>query len=76
MKIINCISLGEMCEAVLDGEPVFIIRAQDALAMDVVSTYLKLASERNAKNTGRVSYQLTRIHDWQEAHPKRIKVPD
>jgi len=28
MKKIDCLSLGTMCEVLLDGEPVFILRAQ------------------------------------------------
>lgn len=65
-----------MCEHMLDGEPVFLIRAQDKVAIEAVNAYLSFAFDVKANNLGRVRDLRDRIRDWQEANPKRVKVPD
>lgn len=76
MKIVNCISLGEMCEAALDGEPVFIIRAKDKLAIEAVEHYLSLAVDNGCVNTGRSRSVLYNMNVWREKHPNKVKLPD
>jgi hypothetical protein len=60
----------------LDGEPVFLLRAQDSIAGDIVAHYLTLARAREARNTNRTSDQLDRIIKWQKNNPKKVKLPD
>lgn len=76
MKIVNVLVLGEMCEAALDGEPVFIIRAKDKLSYEIVQHYLTLAIANGCTNTGRSTKCLQKIKDWQEANPNKVKLPD
>lgn len=76
MKIINCQTLGEMCEFMLDGEPVFLIRAQDQFAAEIVADYHVKSSTRGGKNTSRVKQQLDKIHAWQQANSHKVKLPD
>lgn len=77
MKVINCLTLGEVCETLLDGEPVFIIRAKDKLANDVIAHYYTLAfHEDAATNVGRVASAMQRFKVWQEANPNKMKFPD
>lgn len=76
MKIINAASLTELCEYMLDGEPVFIIRAQDKLAVEAVKQYIELSQREGGKNLGRCAEHLNRMAEWRSAHPYRIKLPD
>lgn len=76
MKIINSQTLGDMCEYMLDGEPVFLIRAQDKVALKVIDSYLIFAFDEKATNLGRVRDMKSRIRKWQEDNPNRVKVPD
>jgi len=76
MKIINCQTLGHMCEVMLDGEPVFLIRGQDKLAPEVIAYYLELAKKEEARNTGRVTDVLKAVNVWQDKFPKKVKLPD
>jgi hypothetical protein len=61
-----------------DDEPVFVIRAADALACPLLSAYYNLCGENGAaaEHTASVEAEYTRFADWQEAHPDRVKVPD
>ena len=52
MKVLNCMTLGEMCEAALDGEPVFIIRAQDKAAAAAVYAYIEASKNGRRKEFG------------------------
>jgi hypothetical protein len=76
MKIINCQTLGELCEFMLDGEPVFLIRAQDSIAITAVNEYLKFSQRDGGRNTMRTETQLERMREWQKANPKKVKLPD
>lgn len=76
MKIINCQTLGELCEFMLDGEPVFIIRAQDASALEGLEGYFKATEKNRGKNLGRTRDQMGRIKKWQLLNPARVKVAD
>lgn len=76
MKIINCQTLGEMCEFLLDGEPVFVIRAQDKAAPEAVKAYVRISSKIGGRNIIRSSEFVDRIIEWQKNNPKKVKVPD
>jgi hypothetical protein len=61
-----------------EDEPIFILRAQDALAADSIFDYKKRVEANNVpsefvRGVGQV------IHDfdmWQRENPKRVKLPD
>lgn len=76
MKVINCQTLGEVCEHMLDGEPVFLIRAQDSLSVKAIQDYLDTARRHGAKNTGRSTEKLERFVKWQKENPNKVKLPD
>lgn len=76
MKVVNCVTLGEACEALLDGEPVFVIRCQDVLAVEMVETYLRRAKEVGATNTNRIDKVLAKMNDWRAENKGKVKVPD
>jgi len=76
MRKLDCTLLSEMGTYLLEGEPVFVLRAQDRLAMDVLHEYLKLGQAMGAKNMGRVRAVHTRFAQWRDANPGRMKVPD
>lgn len=76
MKVINVHSLTTMCEAILDGEPVFIIRAQDYLSVEIVQNYLNKAIEHEAKNLTRVRDVIAAMIEWRKVNPKKVKIPD
>lgn len=76
MKVINCQTLGDMCTFMLDEEPVFLIRAQDKCAREVISNYLAVTRSVGGRNSLRVEQQLDRITKWQQEHPLKVKLPD
>jgi hypothetical protein len=59
-------------------EPVFIIRAQDACAVDAVLRYRGAAEDKGASEEllYAVEEAAGAISEWQEAHPDQVKVPD
>ena len=72
----NVHHLTEVCEALLDGEPVFIIRAQDEAAPVAIDAYITASRNVGGTNTSRSNAQLQRVMDWRREHKDRIKVPD
>lgn len=76
MKVINCQTLGEICECMLDGEPVFVLRAQDQVALSTLEEYYHRAFDAHAKNLTRVRHAKERFREWQEKNPQKVKVPD
>lgn len=59
-----------------DGEPFFLLRAQDALSLGVLA-YYKLAAEATAApNAQSVGAMLVRFAEWQRAHDELVKLPD
>jgi len=76
MKIINCQTLSELCEFLLDGEPCFVFRAQDKVSVPGLEAYAALIHNAQAKNQIRTHEDIKRFVDWQSANPKRVKVPD
>lgn len=59
-------------------EPVFVIRAADAMACPLLSAYYSLCCNNSADLTHvkTVEAEYNRFADWQEAHPERVKLPD
>lgn len=57
-----------------EGEPVFVIRAQDALACPAVSAYYHLCVGKGA-GAVHLSGVEAACADWQEANPGRVKEP-
>lgn len=76
MKVINCRTLGELCEHMLDGEPVFIFRAQDQCSVKALHEYLRIIQEDGGKNTIRTEEDIQRFIAWRDTHPSRVKLPD
>ena len=72
----NVHMLTKLCEYLLDGEPVFIIRAQDAAACPGVDGYIRASRVAGGKNLIRSEEHLARIDTWQRDNPKRIKAAD
>lgn len=62
-----------------DDEPVFVLRASDALAVDTLSAYLRLA----LRHTGMDGDHITAVthtrnvfERWQAANEDQVKTPD
>jgi hypothetical protein len=76
MKMIDCRSLSQICEFMLDGEPCFLIRAQDIVSIPALEHYYQLAFDADGKNLSRVREVKNRFREWQEQNPSRVKKPD
>jgi hypothetical protein len=76
MKTINCKSLSDVCELLLDGEPVFIIRAQDAAAVTGIKANIEESKRTGAQNIIRAEAQLARIIAWQKKNGKKVRAAD
>lgn len=76
MKVLNCQALGAMCEAALDGEPVFVIRAQDKASVDAIKAYVRLSHDMGGRNIIRSSEAVNRFQKWQDENPNRVKSAD
>jgi hypothetical protein len=76
MKVINCQTLGDLCEFMLDGEPVFLIRAHDIAAEPAIKQYIEESTTLGGRNIGRSIDQLTRIRKWQKENPHKVRVAD
>ena len=73
---VNIHVLTKLCEYLLDGEPVFIIRAQDAAAVFSVDRYIEESDKEGGINLGRAREHRERIDKWQKANPTRVKPAD
>lgn len=61
----------------LDDMPVFVIKAQDALAAPVISYYASLCESRGLRDQEiEVLDALEEVVVWQRANPERVKLPD
>jgi hypothetical protein len=60
------------------SEPVFLIRAQDALACPAISAYYQLCVKKGAaqEHLSGVEQAYNAFADWQEAHADQVKTPD
>lgn len=72
----NIHQLSKLCEFLLDGEPVFIIRAQDMAATAAVENYIDRSREMGGRNLSRSQTHLKKIEQWRKENPKRLKPAD
>jgi hypothetical protein len=58
-------------------EPVVVFRARDVLLPDVLSFYLYECNERGSskKHLDIIRETEKRVHDWQQANPYEVRVP-
>lgn len=58
--------------------PVFTLLAKDALAIETVEFWLKLAVESGVNQTkiSKVQEHLEWLIEWRQAHPERMHIPD
>lgn len=73
---VDVVFLDRLCEFLLNGEPVFIFRAQDGLLMEILQEYLERAMRSRASNTSRIRSAMAKISKWQHENLDRVKVPD
>jgi len=76
MKIINCQTLGEVCSSLLDGEPVFVLRAQDKISVEILEYYRNITAASGGANVGRTQSSINAFLKWQNENPGRVKLPD
>jgi hypothetical protein len=59
-------------------QPVLTLLGQDALAIETVEHWLKLARERgvNANKIAKVEEHLYAMMEYAQQHPERVKIPD
>jgi hypothetical protein len=76
MKVLNCLLLGDICEFLLEGEPVFVIRAQDKAAPGALTGYIAESVRLGGANITRATDAQKRIIEWQRLHPKKVKLAD
>ncbi len=57
-----------------DDEPVFVLRAQDALALPALEAYVSLAGDH--QHAYAVEQRIASFVEFAEAHPERMKLPD
>lgn len=73
MRTLNCAVLGDMCEFLLEGEPVFVIRAQDKSSVKAVSDYIAASRQFGGTNLIRAEAHLARIVEWQTKNPDKVR---
>lgn len=62
-----------------DDEPVFVLRASDALAADAISAYLKMALRHpgmDGDHITAVTHTRNVFERWQAEHEDQVKTPD
>lgn len=61
----------------IGDEPVFAIRAQDGLALDIIAAYAEACrAHRLDRQAGQVDLAYAEVANWQAANPLRVKLPD
>jgi hypothetical protein len=60
-----------------DDEPVFLLRAQDSTMCPTLSAYHSACTRAGSpqQHLDAIERAYTRVADWQEAHPDRVKTP-
>jgi hypothetical protein len=76
VKIVDCRTLSQICELMLDGEPCFLIRAQDTVSVKSLMAYIQYGESVGANNLTRAREVLHRFEDWQKSNPHRVKKAD
>lgn len=71
-----------------EGEPLFIIRAQDELSIDALAQYRRNYTQSAMLTNGEVALDeidrfnremdvlIAQFHRWQQDHPESVKFPD
>lgn len=61
-----------------DGEPVIVLRAQDALAVEAIDYYRRRCDEEGAGDQHLMAIDRTAMafEAWQREHPDQVKLPD
>jgi len=60
-----------------EDEPIFVLRAQDRLAINTIEWWLRGALDHlDDERFTEVRECIARFEQWQEAHPSRVKWPD
>lgn len=61
-----------------DDEPVFLLRAADALAVQTIEHYAELCSARDCQSAhiAGVMNSRQRVVEWQDAHAEKVHLPD
>ena len=73
----GCKNLGEICEAALNGEPVFVIRARDATGEATIEGYyenLARAYPESPKLVDR-DKNVNRFMKWRDENPDKVRIP-
>ena len=76
MKKIDVLTLGEMCETMLDREPVFILRAHDPAALAALERYVEASQAAGGRNIIRTRAAMDRFRGWQTQHKDDIRPAD
>ena len=66
-------------ETIPDDEPVFILRAQDALAVPRIQEWITAADQAGvplSKITNAIDQHRDPFLVWQAANPSKVKLPD
>ncbi len=64
-------------ESAYEGEPLFVIRGRDALAIPVLAAYVRQCEEHQLYGQGyRVGMHVSRFRDWQARNAKLTHLPD
>lgn len=64
-------------DKVADDEPIFVLRAQDANAVEAIQHWWSMSRESlTDEHKNEVSDCIVRFEQWQAAHPDRVKAPD
>lgn len=61
-----------------DDEPVIVLRGRDAMVPETMARYMELCEENGspARHVTLVAGAVTRIQEWQEANPGKVRQPD
>ena len=73
---VNVMVLTKLCEYLLDGEPMFIIRARDVACVATVSDYVGETKRRGGNNASRSLAKLDDIIKWQAGHMNKLRPAD
>jgi len=76
MKKVDCQVIGQIAEMLLDGEPVFLLRAQDVASVPTLLRYLEESAKAGGTNQIRCHAQMQRFKAWQLQHKDRVRAAD
>ena len=61
-----------------EDEPIFVLRAQDALVQPTINAWLKIAEHNkvNLEKIKAVKHDYEMALEWQRNNPTKVKIPD